>query len=195
MSKQKQLDKLNKAISACSKCALRSSCSRVVFGEGNPEAEIMFIGEAPGKKEDETGQPFVGSSGKILDKMLASIHIKRENVYITNACKCRPPENRDPLSEEINICWPWLLKQIEIIKPKVVITLGKYALNYFLPTAKISEAHGRLIHINIKKIGELNIFPLYHPAAARQNKKTRALFNEDFKKISLILKEIEKNNN
>lgn len=179
-------------MSRCSACALRPGCNRIVPGEGNADAEILFIGEAPGEKEDETGQPFVGSSGRILDKMLADIHIKRENIYITNICKCRPPENRDPLPEEINICWLWLEKQLKIINPKIIITLGKYALNYFLPTAKISETHGQIIHINIEKIGKLNIFPLYHPAAARINKKNRVLFHKDFKKIPAILKKIKK---
>ena len=174
----------------CTQCSLRSTCSRVVFGEGNAEADILFIGEAPGKKEDETGQPFVGSSGRILDKILADISIKRKDIYITNVCKCRPPENRDPNPEEIQVCWPWLEKQIKIINPKIIITLGKYALNYFLPSAKISEMHGQVININIKKIGKINLFPLHHPAAARINKKTRALFNEDFKKIPKILDKI-----
>jgi DNA polymerase len=191
MSKSEKLEKLNKTMSKCSTCILRSSCTQVVFGTGNPEAKIMFIGEAPGKKEDETGEPFIGSSGKILDKMLASIKIKREEVYLTNICKCRPPENRDPLLEEIEACWPWLEKQIAIINPKIIITLGKYALNCFLPLAKISEVHGQIISADIKKIGKINLFPLHHPAAARQNKKTRALFNEDFQKIPKLLKKIK----
>lgn len=180
-------------MSACSACALRSSCTQVVFGSGNHEAEILFIGEAPGKKEDETGVPFVGSSGRILDKMLAEINIKREDIYLTNICKCRPPENRDPLPEEIVICWPWLKKQIAIIHPKIIVTLGKYALNHFLPAAKISQVHGQVIKIDIKKIGKINLFPLHHPAAARQNRKTRALFNEDFQKIPKVLQKTKKN--
>ncbi|KKR20444.1 MAG: Phage SPO1 DNA polymerase-related protein [Candidatus Moranbacteria bacterium GW2011_GWA2_39_41] len=193
MNKQVQLEKLNKKMSACSACALRSSCTQVVFGSGNHEAEILFIGEAPGKKEDETGVPFVGSSGRILDKMLAEINIKREDIYLTNICKCRPPENRDPLPEEIVICWPWLKKQIAIIHPKIIVTLGKYALNHFLPAAKISQVHGQVIKIDIKKIGKINLFPLHHPAAARQNRKTRALFNEDFQKIPKVLQKTKKN--
>lgn len=190
-SKKEQLEKLNKKMLQCSACILRAGCTQVVFGAGNAEAQIMFIGEAPGKKEDETGEPFVGSSGRILDKMLASIKIKREEIYLTNICKCRPPENRDPLPEEISACWPWLEKQIAIINPKIIITLGKYALNYFLPTAKISELHGQIIQIEIKKIGKINLFPLHHPAAARINRKTRAIFNEDFQKIPIILKKIK----
>jgi DNA polymerase len=143
----------------------------------------MFVGEAPGKNEDETGVPFMGSSGRILDKMLESIELKREDIYITNICKCRPPENRDPLPEEIQECWPWLEKQIEIINPKIIITLGKFALNSFIPNAKISEMHGKIIKFKFPKIGKIKLLPFYHPAAARQNKKTRALFESDFKKI------------
>ncbi|HAS00068.1 MAG TPA: uracil-DNA glycosylase [Candidatus Moranbacteria bacterium] len=187
MSKQKKLEKLNKKMSVCNNCKLRKNCSHVVFGAGNPEAKIIFIGEAPGKKEDELGVPFVGSTGRILDKMLASIKIKREDVYLTNICKCRPPENRDPLPEEVAECWPWLEKQIAIISPTIIITLGKYALNSFLPTAKISEVHGKIIDVEIKKIGKIKLFPLHHPAAARINRKTKALFEEDFQKIPNLL--------
>lgn len=192
MNKERQLKKLNEKMSSCSACALRSNCTRVVFGEGDPEAEIMFIGEAPGKKEDETGIPFVGSSGRILDKMLESIKIKREEVYLTNICKCRPPKNQDPLPEEVKTCWPYIEKQIAIIDPKIIVTLGKYALNAFLPDAKISEVHGKIQEIELPKIGKRKIFPSYHPAAARQNRKTRALFNEDFEKIPKILEKIKK---
>lgn len=188
MPENKRLEKLNKGMSACKKCALRENCSRVVFGSGNSAAEIMFVGEAPGKKEDELGIPFVGSTGRILDKMFEGIKIKREDVYLTNICKCRPPENRDPLPEEIAQCWPWTEKQIAIIQPKIIVTLGKYALNSFLPQAKISEVHGRLIEITLKKIGKIKILPFYHPAAARINRKTRALFEEDFAKIPTLLK-------
>lgn len=183
MSKKQRLENLNKKMITCNKCSLNLSCSKVVFGAGNPNAKIFFIGEAPGKKEDELGIPFVGSSGRILDKMLATVKIKREDVYLTNICKCRPPENRDPLPQEIQECWPWLEKQIAIIEPKIIVTLGKFALNSFLPTAKISEVHGKIMEIN-----NLKIFPLHHPAAARINRKTRAIFEEDFKKIPTILK-------
>lgn len=176
----------------CFACALRANCTRVVFGSGNPEAEIMFIGEAPGKKEDEAGIPFVGSSGRILDKMLESIEIKREEVYLTNICKCRPPKNQDPLPEEVAACWPYLAKQIAIIDPKIIVTLGKYALNAFLSEAKISEVHGKIQEIELPRVGKRKIFPSYHPAAARQNRKTRALFNEDFEKIPKVLVKIKK---
>lgn len=179
-------------MSKCSKCTLHCGASHIVAGAGNPEAEIVFIGEAPGKKEDETGVPFVGSSGKILNKMLSAIELKREDVYLTNICKCRPPENRDPLPEEIAACRPWLEKQLEIIQPKMIITLGRFSLNCFLPEVKIAEVHGTLINMELKKIGKVNIFPLHHPAAARINRKTRALFEEDFLKIPAILRKIKK---
>jgi DNA polymerase len=192
LGKQEQLEKLNQKISTCVACPLRAGCTQVVFGSGNPEAKIMFIGEAPGKKEDEFGIPFVGSSGRILNNMLSNISIKREDVYLTNICKCRPPENRDPLPEEIAQCWPWLEKQIAIINPKIIIPLGNYALNYFLPDAKISQAHGKVLEIKLPKIGACKIFPSYHPAAARINRKTRALFEEDFQKIPKIIRILKK---
>jgi uracil-DNA glycosylase len=192
MSNQSQLEKLNLEMSHCSKCILRSGCQCVVFGSGDPEAEIMFIGEAPGKKEDELGIPFIGNTGRILDKMLKSIELKREDVYLTNLCKCRPPENRDPLPAEIAQCAPWLEEQIKIINPKIIITLGRFALNNFLHDSKISQAHGTVIEINNKKIGKIKIFPLHHPAAARINRQTRAIFNQDFQKIPAILKQIKK---
>lgn len=187
MTKKQQLQKLNDAMLKCSKCTLNKNCSKVVFGEGNAEAKIMFVGEAPGKKEDEVGIPFVGSSGRILDKMLASIKMNRENVYVTNICKCRPPENRDPLPQEIQKCFGWLEKQIAIIDPKIIVTLGKFALNSFFPDEKISQVHGKIIETKNSKLGIINIFPLHHPAAARINKKTRAIFEEDFKKIPKLL--------
>lgn len=188
LSKQEQLTRLNKKMLQCSRCALCLNREHVVFGDGNPEAQLMFIGEAPGKKEAELGIPFVGSSGRILDKMLASIKIKREDIYLTNICKCRPPENRDPLPAEVSECWPWLEKQIEIINPEIIVTLGRYALNCFLPEAKISEIHGQVINVKLKKIANRKLFPLYHPAAARISRKTRALFEEDFRKIPSLLK-------
>lgn len=186
------LDDLNTLMLMCSSCALRKTCSRVVTGAGNPGTEIMFVGEAPGKKEDGLGIPFLGSSGKILDKMLESIRTKREDIYLTNICKCRPPENRDPLPEEVSACWQWLEKEIEIINPKIIITLGKHALNSFLPKAKISEVHGKVLEIKISKIGKIKIFPLHHPAAARCNRKTRTIFTEDFQKIPSILTQTKK---
>jgi DNA polymerase len=187
MTKKEQLEKLNRKLSQYSNCALRKGCSNIVFGSGNPEAKILFVGEAPGKKEDELGIPFVGSSGRILDKALESIKLKREDIYITNICKCRPPENRDPFPEEIQTCWPWLEKQIKIIDPKIIVTLGRHALESFIPNAKISEMHGQILEINLPKIGKRKIFPIHHPAAARISKKVRAIFAQDFKTISKLI--------
>lgn len=191
-SKQDLLENLNKEMLACGKCALRAGCSQVVPGEGSAEAEIMFIGEGPGKKEDELGRPFVGAAGKFLDEMLASIKLKREDVYIANIVKCRPPNNRDPLPEEIEVCWPWLLGQIKIIEPKLIIFLGRHSMNRFFPNEKISDVHGKLL---IKKFG-LNpdgspkrqyFFALYHPASALYNGGMRETLLNDFKKIPKAL--------
>ncbi|EKE18709.1 MAG: Phage SPO1 DNA polymerase-related protein [uncultured bacterium] len=192
MTKKEQLSKLNIKMSKCSKCLLHCGNSHIVIGDGNLDAEILFIGEAPGKNEDKLGIPFIGSSGRILDKMLESINLKREDVYITNILKCRPPENRDPLPEEVYDCQPWLEQQIKIINPKLIITLGRFSLNCFLPEVKISQVHGELFDIEINNIGTKKILPFYHPAAARQNRKTRVLFEEDFAKIPAILKQIKK---
>ncbi|HBO17084.1 MAG: Phage SPO1 DNA polymerase-related protein [Candidatus Moranbacteria bacterium GW2011_GWE2_35_2-] len=191
-SKQEQLGKLNEKMSKCSKCSLRKNCSRVVFGEGNPNAKIMFVGEAPGKKEDETGRPFVGAAGKFLNEMLAVIKLKREDVYIANVCKCRPPKNRDPLPEEIKLCWPWLEQQVKIINPKIIITLGRHSMERFISEEKISEAHGKLFVRKIKGLGERNFFTLYHPAAALYNGNIRQTLIQDFKKIPEVLEKIKK---
>lgn len=187
MNKQEQLEKLNEKMLACSGCILRNGCTQVVPGKGSAEAEIMFIGEGPGKKEDELGEPFVGSAGKFLNEMLASIKLNREDVYIANVVKCRPPQNRDPLPEEAEACWPWLLKQIETIEPKLIVFLGRHSMNRFFPDEKISEVHGKLL---IKKFGNKerqHFFALYHPAAALYNGSMRATLLEDFKKIPKAL--------
>lgn len=189
-SKQTQLNQLNQRMSACSQCALRAGCSRVVPGEGSVEANIMFIGEAPGKKEDETGHPFVGAAGKFLNEMLASIKLKREDVYIANVCKCRPPENRDPAPEEVAACWPWLLEQIRIIQPKLIVTLGRHSMERFLPDQKISQMHGTLVIKTIPEIGQQNFYTLYHPAAALYNGSMRKTLLDDFTKIPKVLKKI-----
>lgn len=191
MSKQSQLDKLNKKMSACSKCALRSGCKQVVPGEGSANAEIMFIGEGPGAKEDELGRPFVGAAGKFLDEMLAIIGMKREDVYIANVVKCRPPQNRDPLPEEAAACWPWLLEQIKIIQPKLIVTLGRHSMERFLPGQKISQVHGRAMRREIEGIGKQVFYTLYHPAAALYNGSMRDVLIKDFKQIPKVLEKIE----
>ena len=198
MNKQSELEELNKKILACSKCVLRGTCTQVVPGEGNPKAKIMFIGEGPGKKEDELGRPFVGAAGKFLDEMLGTINLKREEVFIANVVKCRPPENRDPLPEEAAACWPWLLEQIKTIQPKLIVTLGRHSMERFLPNQKISQIHGTLVIKTIPEIGKQNLptgrqvfFPLYHPAAALYNGSMRETLIQDFKKIPKVLEKIK----
>jgi len=184
------MEKLNKKMLACKKCALRENCKQVVPGAGSATAKIMFIGEAPGKKEDELGVPFVGAAGKFLDEMLGAIKLKREDVYIANTVKCRPLANRDPSPEEKNICWKWLEEQIRIIQPKVIVTLGRHSMNLFLPEQKISEMHGKALNKEIPNLGKQVILALYHPAAALYNGGMRETLIKDFKKIPKVLKKL-----
>jgi DNA polymerase len=197
-TKKEQLKKLNTEMLACSKCALRQGCTQVVPGAGSAEANILFIGEAPGKKEDETGEPFVGAAGKFLNEMLGTIKLKREDVYIANVCKCRPPENRDPLPKEVAACWPWLLAQIKTIQPKLIVTLGRHSMERFLPGFKISEVHGKALRKEIEGMGKANLpagrqvfYTLYHPAAALYNGSMRETLIKDFKRIPKIIAKIE----
>lgn len=180
------------AVKKCSRCALRSGCAQVVPGDGNPNADILFIGEGPGKREDELGTPFVGAAGKFLDTLLASINLDRKCVYIANVVKCRPPNNRDPLPEEISECAPWLDEQISIIDPKLIVTLGRYSLYTFLPDYKISEAHGRAFLTHNPRFGDRAVFAMYHPAAALYNGSMREVLLKDFQKIPHVLKKLTK---
>ena len=159
---------------------------RLVFGDGNPDADIVFIGEAPGKNEDLKGLPFVGAAGKFLDEMLSSIDLKRSDVYITNIVKYRPPGNRDPQPEEKEEFLPYLRSQLEVIAPKVVVTLGRHSTNCFLPGLSISEVHGQP-----KRLKGQVYLPLFHPAAALYNGGLRETLLEDFSKIPAILDQIE----
>lgn len=173
--------------------------ANLVFGEGNINADIMFIGEAPGFHENKQMRPFVGQAGKLLDKLLAGIKCPRESVYVTNIVKRRPPENRDPLPDEISAYKPYLKKQIQIINPKIIAPLGRFAMNYFLPKAKISQAHGVssevLLHPSeaagargTKEGQMLIIYPLYHPAAALRSTAVLKDLEADFKKLPKLLK-------
>lgn len=184
------MEELNERMLKCSQCVLRGTCRTVVPGEGSTDAEIMFIGEGPGQKEDELGRPFVGAAGKFLEEMLASINLKREEVYIANVVKCRPPQNRDPLPEEVEACWPWLLEQIKIIDPKLIVTLGRHSMERFLPGMKISEVHGRAMRRKIEGIGRQVFYTLYHPAAALYNGGMREVLIKDFKRIPKILEKL-----
>lgn len=162
-----------------------------VLGEGNHHASIMFIGEAPGRNEAKTGRPFCGSAGKLLDELLKSINLKREDVYITNIIKDRPPENRDPLPEEIEIYGPFLDRQIDIIKPKFIVTLGRFSMSYIMNKFNLNEQsnligniHGLLFEVN----SNFKIIPLYHPAAAIYNQNLKQVLFDDFKKLKNYIK-------
>lgn len=191
--KQQKLEKLNEQMLSCEKCALRETCNQVVPGEGSATAEIMFIGEGPGKNEDEQGRPFVGAAGKFLGEMLVAIKLKREDIYIANVVKCRPPNNRDPLPEEAKTCWCWLEEQIKTIKPKLIVTLGRHSMERFLPNHKISQVHGQAFRREIPNLGKQIFFALYHPAAALYNGGMRETLLKDFKKIPKVLEKIDEN--
>ncbi|CAN5625031.1 uracil-DNA glycosylase [soil metagenome] len=218
---QNKLDSLAKKIIADKVCPeLAEQATQQVFGDGNTDAEIVFIGEAPGKNEDLQGKPFIGAAGKFLDEMLDSIGLKRQDVYITNIVKYRPPGNRDPLPEEKAAFLPYLQTQLEIIQPKLVVTLGRHSMNCFLPDLQISKIHGQPKRIKLRfgshqsnairntqenrrqetGDGELSskqraqtlvVMPLFHPAAALYNGAMRQTLLEDFAKIPEVLKIIE----
>lgn len=192
MDNQSLLDALAVKIIEQNACPeLAAQATQLVMGDGNPNADIVFIGEAPGKNEDEQGLPFVGAAGKFLNEMLAQAGMERSDVYITNIVKYRPPNNRDPLPKEKKAFWPHLLRQLEIIDPKVVITLGRHSMEYFLPEAKIGQVHGHAVHKKIKhhdgSESEWLIVPLYHPAAALYNGSLRQTLIEDFMRVPQII--------
>ena len=185
MDKSQALEELQAKIITDEICPeLAAQATQLVMGDGDPDADIVFIGEAPGQKEDEQGLPFVGAAGKFLNEMLAEAGMERSDVYITNIVKYRPPNNRDPLPEEKAAFLPYLLRQLEIINPKVVITLGRHSMEYFLPNAKISQAHGQAVRKKVlyhdKTEHEWLFIPLYHPAAALYNGSMRQVLIDDF---------------
>lgn len=197
MSKQALLDGIAQEIIDLNVCPdLAAGATQLVMGSGNPNADIVIIGEAPGKKEDITGEPFVGASGKFLDEMLELIHLKRSQVYITNIVKYRPPNNRDPKREEKEAFAPYLERQLEVIKPQVVVTLGRHSGEYFMPDIKISRDHGVSFRMTWKPSGsksqglDLLILPLYHPAAALYNGSMRDKLKFDFAKIPIVIKKV-----
>lgn len=196
MSKQDILDQLQAQITANKVCsALAEQATQLVFGHGNPDADIVFVGEAPGKNEDIQGKPFVGAAGKFLDEMLQSVGLAREDIYITNIVKYRPPNNRDPLPEEKNEFLPYLKTQLEVIQPKVIVTLGRHSTNCFLPDLQISKIHGqpKKARVRFANGGEAVwvILPLYHPAAALYNGAMRQTLLDDFARIPVILNKLE----
>ncbi|MBI3306067.1 uracil-DNA glycosylase [Candidatus Nomurabacteria bacterium] len=192
MDKRIELDKLHKKWKEECSCELKKTAIQAVPGDGNSQADIVFIGEAPGKSEDEQGRPFVGAAGKFLAEMLSLINLKREDIYITNIVKYRPPGNRDPLPDEKASCREWLLGEIKIIKPKLIVFLGRHAMNNFFPELKISSAHGKLLIKPFKGMATKYFFPLYHPAAALYDGSMRETLKDDFRKIPKVLMEIEK---
>ncbi len=185
--KKEQLEQIKADILKSNICSnLAQDATQLVMGQGSFEAKIVFIGEAPGKQEDLQGIPFVGSAGKLLDEMLASIGLDRASVYITNIVKYRPPNNRDPLPDEKQVFWPFLLRELKVIDPQLVVCLGRHSMGYFLPNARITEAHGKVGRA-ILGDKEVKVLPLYHPAAALYNGGLRQTLFNDFKNIKQII--------
>jgi uracil-DNA glycosylase family 4 len=172
------LGELNAGVNACRACPLGSQRTRAVPGEGPVDAEILLIGEGPGYYEDQQGRPFVGAAGQFLEQLLESIGLKRTDVFIANVVKCRPPGNRDPLPEELGACSDWMSKQIDILQPKIIVTLGRYSLARFLPGQPIGRVHGEA-----RKVGGQWVVPMYHPAAALHQGNLRKTIEDDFRKI------------
>ena len=184
-TREQQLASIAQEISACQRCSLYKAAANPVPGEGNPFADLVFIGEAPGYYEDQQWRPFVGQAGRLLEQSLASIGLSRKEVFISNVLHHRPPGNRDPLPEEVEACKGFMLRQLEIIQPKILSTLGRYAMNIFLPEAKISRDHGTIKHL---KNFPFVIFPLYHPAAALRSGSVMTDFKKDFEKLGRLIK-------
>lgn len=176
------MKKIESAVRSCNKCRLYKGAQNAVPGEGNVNAEIAFVGEAPGETEDITGRPFVGRAGKLLEASLADLGYKRNDVWIGNVIKHRPPANRSPLPDEIEVCQKFLEYQLKIISPSLVVTLGRFAFNYFYPEGKISVDRGTLIRSK-----GFNVYPVYHPAAALRNPTMMRDFREDFSRIKQAL--------
>lgn len=188
---QALLDQLAREIVEQDICPeLSAQATQLVMGEGNPTADIVLIGEAPGKKEDLEGRPFIGAAGKFLNAMLEQANMDRSDVYITNIVKYRPPNNRDPLPAEKAAFLPYLLRQLEIIQPKVVITLGRHSMEYFLPGVKIGEIHGQPQQVTIGDT-TLLVMPLFHPAAALYNGGLRQTLFDDFLKVPEIVRTLK----
>jgi DNA polymerase len=169
-------------IGTCPKCALARTRTHAVPGEGNPNADIVFIGEGPGFYEDQQARPFVGPAGKFLDELLASIGLSRSDVFICNVLKCRPPGNRDPLPDEMAACRPWLDRQLEIINPKVIVTLGRFSMTRYFPGQSISKIHGQP-----RRVDGVMVVPMYHPAAALHQGNLRRTIELDFQKLPALV--------
>ncbi|MDE2967264.1 MAG: uracil-DNA glycosylase [Chloroflexota bacterium] len=181
------LELLNAKIAGCTACRLHEGRTQTVPGNGDPNAELMFIGEAPGQNEDQQGLPFVGRAGQLLDELLGEIGFARSDVFVANVLKCRPPGNRDPQPDEIGCCEVYLREQIEGIRPKLIVLLGRFATQYFLPNAKMGEARGQPY-----QAGPWLILPVYHPAAALRNSNLMSTMREDFSIIPPLLARAER---
>jgi uracil-DNA glycosylase family 4 len=187
----KDLETIARNAAKCLKCRLGKTRTKAVPGEGDPNAELLFVGEGPGKNEDLQGRPFVGAAGKFLQEMLELIGMRRDQVFITNVVKCRPPENRDPELDEVETCTAaWLVAQLHLINPKVIVILGRHSLEHFVPGKKISAVHGKPMRATAPDGKRRVFYPLYHPAAALYQGSLRATLIEDFKKIPAVLKAV-----
>ena len=190
------MNRIIEEVKGCRRCGLWRYRHRPVVGEGDLGATVMFIGEAPGYHEDLQGRPFVGAAGKLLSELLSSIGLSRDGVYITNVLKCRPPGNRDPRPDEVEACAPFLDRQIEIIKPRLIVTLGRHSTSHILkkmnhPFRSMSTAHGRAFRGRLFR-DQVTVVPTYHPAAVLYNPKYRGAIEDDFRIISRELKEIQR---
>jgi DNA polymerase len=184
---EREMQEVAEEVTGCTLCELSRSRNHAVPGEGNIHARIMFIGEGPGWHEDQQGRPFVGNAGKFLNELLAKAGLEREDVFITNVVKCRPPGNRDPLPDEIAACSTYLERQMKAIDPDVVVTLGRFSMAKFFPGERISRIHGQA-----KKIGRRLVVPMYHPAAALHQAALRGAIEDDFAKLPKMLAEAER---
>jgi uracil-DNA glycosylase len=187
--RREDLIKVYREASACTRCPLSQGRTNVVFGNGNADADLMFVGEAPGQQEDLQGLPFVGRAGKLLDQLLGEIGMQRSEVFVANVLKCRPPGNRDPQPDEIETCRPYLHRQVELIEPKVICTLGNFATKLLTRSQRgITSVHGRP---QVHELGgrTVRVFPIYHPAAALRSTKTLDELREDFLRLPELLEE------
>ena len=187
MTAEETLAQIAKEVEVCTNCELHHSRKKSVPGEGPAHSEIMFIGEGPGFHENEQGRPFVGAAGKFLDQLLAQAGVTRADVFIGNVVKCRPPQNRDPQTEELAACGEYLEQQIEAINPSIIVTLGRFSMNRFMPGAKISQVHGQM-----RKVGERYVIAMFHPAAALHQAALKPAILADFAKLPELLDEARK---
>ena len=178
------LEQVIQQVATCLRCPLHQCRNLTVPGEGNPQATIMFVGEGPGYHEDQQGRPFVGRAGHLLDELLNLINLSREQVFITNVIKCRPPHNRDPAKEEVSACREYLEAQIDLIKPRIIATLGRHSLAWFLPNETIGRVHG-----SPRVLKDYIVYPLYHPAAALRQQHLRKIMEDDMRMLPNLLKE------